>query len=540
MDIISIVIGLLIGGIIAYIIFYLHNKTKSVSLSQFNDLTTKYNEAASNLKAFEEKISNLQSANTDLTYKLNTKETEYSSILTKQSSTETILRFNETKIEELKATLKSETETNRNQQVEINHHKQRISELTANNNSISDSLNKQNSKNDKQTKQIEELTSKLTDLTSQISGLTANNNALTDKLDIQKSEIEELQKTAHLQFEKIASKLLEEKSTKFTEANRTNLEALLNPLKEDIVKFKAKVEETHTEDTKQRVSLDERIKGLIDQTNKVSTEANNLATALKGKPQKRGNWGEMILERILEMSGLTKDREYFVQGSIKDDEGNNLRPDIRINLPDQRVIMIDSKVSLVAYDSFSATENPEEQKIHLAKHLEATNNHIQQLSNKNYDNLGSTLDFTMMFIPIEPAYMLTIQSDQSVWARAYEKRILLVSPTNLIACLKLFSDLWKRDNQSKNALKIVKQGEALYDKFVLFTKTFEEIGDSIKSSQMKYDKALGQLKDGRGNLINQGVQFKNLGLKSDKRFSENLLAESAEYKEEIEIQDEQE
>jgi DNA recombination protein RmuC len=540
MDITSIIIGLVIGSIIAYIIFYLLNKIKSVSLLQYNELTTKHNEAVSNLKAFEEKTNNLQALNTDLNSKLSTKESEYSAILTKQSSTETQLKYSETKIEELTTTLKSETETNRNQQTEINQHKQKISELNANNNSITDSLNKQNTTNDKQTKQIEELTSKLTELTSQVSSLTANNKSLTDKLDTQKTEIEKLQKTAHLQFEKIASKLLEEKSTKFTETNKTNLEALLNPLKEDIGKFKAKVEETHTEDTKQRVSLDERIKGLIDQTNKVSTEANNLATALKGKPQKRGSWGEMILERILEMSGLTKDREYFVQGSVKDEEGNNLRPDVRINLPDQRVIMIDSKVSLVAYDSFSATENLEEQKIQLAKHLEATNNHIQQLSNKNYDNLGSTLDFTMMFIPIEPAYILTIQADQSIWARAYEKRILLVSPTNLIACLKLFSDLWKRDNQSKNALKIVKQGEALYDKFVIFTKTFEEIGDSIKSSQIKYDKALGQLKDGRGNLINQGVQFKNLGLKSDKRFSENLLADSAEYKEETEATDNQE
>ena len=540
MDIVSILAGLLIGSIVAYIIFYLLNKTRSVSLSQYNELTNRYNEAVSNLKAFEEKASNLQTINTDLTAKLSNKETAYSSMLTQQSSTETQLKFSEAKIEELAANLKSETETNRNQQTEINQHRQKIAELNAINNTITDSLNKQNITNDKQTKQIEELTSKLIALTSQVSGLTANNKLLTDKLDTQKTEIEELQKTAHLQFEKIANKLFEEKSVRFTETNKTNLEALLNPLKEDIGKFKTKVEETHTEDTKQRVSLEERIKGLIDQTNRVSTEANNLATALKGKPQKRGNWGEMILERILEMSGLTKDREYFVQGSIKDDEGNNLRPDVRINLPDRRVIMIDSKVSLIAYDSFSATENPEEQKIYLAKHLEASNNHIEQLSNKHYDNLGSTLDFTMMFIPIEPAYLLTIQADQSIWARAYEKRILLVSPTNLIACLKLFSDLWKRDNQSKNALKIVKQGEALYDKFVLFTKTFEEIGDSIKSSQIKYDKALGQLKDGRGNLINQGVQLKNLGLKSDKRFSENLLAESAEYKEETEMKDERE
>jgi DNA recombination protein RmuC len=539
MDIISIIIGLLIGSVVSYIVFYFYTKTKSVSLSQFNELTTKYNDTVANVKAFEEKVNNLQISNTELNFKLTNKETEYSSILVKHSSAQTELKFNENKIEELTATLKLETDTIREQQVEVNQQKQKISELTSNNNFTSENLHKENATNEKQANKIEELTAKLTELTSQVSSLTVNNTYLTDKLNSQKAEIEELQKTAHLQFEKIANKLFDEKSTKFTETNKTNLEALLNPLKEDIGKFKAKVEETHTEDTKQRVSLDERIKGLIDQTNKVSTEANNLATALKGKPQKRGNWGEMILERILEMSGLTKDREYFVQGSIKDDEGNNLRPDVRINLPDQRVIMIDSKVSLISYDNFSATENSEEQKIHLAKHIESTNNHIEQLSNKHYDNLGSTLDFTMMFIPIEPAYMLTIQADPSIWMKAYEKRILLVSPTNLIACLKLFSDLWKRDYQSKNALKIVKQGEALYEKFVTFTKTFEEIGDSIKSSQIRYDKALGQLKDGRGNLINQGVQLKNLGLKSEKRFSENLLPESAEYNEEVEEKNEE-
>ena len=435
--------------------------------------------------------------------------------------------------------MKTETESNKNQQEEINLHKQKISELNANNNSISDNLNKQSIANDKQTKQIDELTNKITDITAQLSTFSANNNALNEKLSTQKVEVEELQKTAHIQFETIANKLFEEKSKKFTETNKTNLENLLTPLKEDIGKFKAKVEETHTEDTKQRVSLEERIIGLIEQTNKVSTEANNLATALKGKPQKRGNWGEMILERILEMSGLTKGREYFVQGSIKDDEGNNLRPDIRINLPDQRVIMIDSKVSLVAYDNFSSTENIEEQKIYLAKHIESTNTHIEQLSNKKYDNLGSSLDFTMMFIPIEPAYMLTIQAEQNIWAKAYEKRILLVSPTNLIACLKLFSDLWKRDDQSKNAIKIVKQGIALYEKFVIFTKTFEEIGDSIKSSQVKYDKALGQLKDGKGNLINQGIQFNKLGLKSEKKFSENLLDFTIENDDDIEKIEEQ-
>jgi DNA recombination protein RmuC len=359
-----------------------------------------------------------------------------------------------------------------------------------------------------------------------IAELTTNNIVLTQKLTSQKTEFEELQKTAHLQFEKIANKLFEEKTSKFTETNKLNIETLLNPLKEDITKFKTKVEETYDKESKQRFSLEEKVKDLIEQTNKVSAEANNLATALKGKPQKRGNWGEMILERILESSGLTKDREYFVQQSIKDDEGNLMRPDVLVNLPDERVIIIDSKVSLIGYDRFIATENSDEQKIFLAEHLKSTYDHIDQLSSKKYDDIETSLDFTMMFIPIEPAYMVAIQGDSDLWAYAYSKRILLVSPTNLIACLKLISDLWKREWPNKNAMEIVRKGEALYEKFIGFTKTFEEIGNSIHASQEKYDKALGQLKEGRGNLINQAIQLKELGLKSDKKVSSNLLPAS--------------
>ena len=356
-----------------------------------------------------------------------------------------------------------------------------------------------------------------------IAELTANNSFLTEKLTSQKTEFEELQKTAHLQFEKIANKLFEEKTSKFTETNKLNIETLLNPLKEDINKFKTKVEETYDKESKQRFSLEEKVKDLIEQTNKVSAEANNLATALKGKPQKRGNWGEMILERILEASGLTKDREYFVQQTMKDEEGNIMRPDVLVNLPDERVIIIDSKVSLIGYDKFIATENADEQKMFLAEHLKSTYDHIDRLSSKKYDDIETSLDFTMMFIPIEPAYMVAIQGDSDLWAYAYSKRILLVSPTNLIACLKLISDLWKREWQNKNAMEIVRKGEALYEKFIGFTKTFEEIGSSIKASQERYDKALGQLKDGRGNLINQAIQLKELGLKSDKKVSSILL-----------------
>lgn len=523
MEIINLITGFLIGGIIAYLILYLLNKTKNVSKSAFDELSAKHNETITNLRLFEDKAKTLQATNDSLSNKITSKENEAVQLQTKATSLEEKLNNSESKINDLSQKLTTELTTNKSQQHEINLHKQKISELSANNSSITENLQKQNTTNDKQAKQIEELRTKLTELTSEVSKLTANNTALNDKLTTQKNEVEELQKTAHLQFEKIANKLFEEKSEKFTATNKTNIETLLNPLKEDINKFKEKVEATHTEETKQRTSLEERIKGLIEQTNKVSTEANNLATALKGKAQKRGNWGEMILERILESSGLTKGREYFVQQSIKDDEGKTQRLDVRVNLPDDRVIIIDSKVSLIAYDNYSASEDSEEQKRFLTDHNSATKLHIDQLSEKKYDNIETSLDFTMMFIPIEPAYLLAIQGDTDLWAYAYSKRILLVSPTTLIACLKLFSDLWRREWQNKNAMDIVKRGELLYEKFVGFTENFEEIGRKLNSTQKAYDDALGQLKTGRGNVISQAIQLKNLGLKSDRKVSDKLL-----------------
>lgn len=523
MEITSLIVGLIIGGVIASIILYLFIKTKNVSKREFDELSEKHNETVTNLRLFENKTQILQETNDSLSGKLTTKENDAVKLQTKTTSLEEKLSYSESKINELSQKLTTELATNKSQQDEINQLKQKISELTAKNNSLTENLSKQNSISDKQVEQIKELTEKLTDQTSQVSKLTANNTALNEKLITQKTEVEELQKTAHLQFEKIANKLFEEKSEKFTETNKTNIETLLNPLKEDINKFKEKVEATHTEDTKQRTSLEERIKGLIEQTNKVSTEANNLATALKGKAQKRGNWGEMILERILESSGLTKDREYFIQQSIKDDDGKNQRLDVRVNLPDDRVIIIDSKVSLISYDNYSTSEDSDDQKRFLTEHINATKLHIDQLSEKKYDNIEAALDFTMMFIPIEPAYLLAIQGDSDLWSYAYSKRILLVSPTTLIACLKLFSDLWRREWQNKNAMDIVKRGELLYEKFVGFTENFEEIGKKLNSTQKTYEDALGQLKTGRGNVISQAIQLKNLGLKSDKKVSDRLL-----------------
>lgn len=527
MELISVGAGLIIGGIIASVIFYLLNKARSVPKTDYQELTSKYHDTVATLRIYEERTRALQESNEGFSKKISSNEGESIRLQTQSAAFETQLRANETRIRELTENLTAEREISKGQQDELNNLKQYIAELTANNRSLAENLAKQNEISDRQSKQIEDLTGKDLKLTAEISTLTANNKALTEKLATQKSEIEELQKTAHLQFEKIANKLFEEKSLKFTETNKINLEALLNPLKEDIIRFKEKVETTHTEETKQRTTLEERIKGLIEQTNKVSAEANNLATALKGKAQKRGSWGELILERILEASGLTKDREYFIQQNIKTEDGSNVRPDVKVILPDERVIMVDSKVSLIAYDQYTGSEHPDDQKRFMAEHIKATRKHIDDLSQKKYDDLDqSSLDFTMMFVPVEPAYLVAIQGDADLWSYAYAKRILLVSPTTLIACLKLFSDLWRREWQNKNAMAIVARGEKLYEKFVGFTKTFEEIGKSIETSQKKYSDALGQLKDGRGNLINQAIQLKELGLKSEKRVTPGFLPDS--------------
>jgi len=537
MEPISLITGLFTGAIIAFVIFHLHNKSKNIPRIEFDNLSSKFNESVTSYKLNEEKVTSLTTLNKELIEKLNSQENTFSQAQNRATALDTQLENSKGKIAEIEQQLANEKEINGLQLNEINNHKQKMAELSANNKSLVENLSKQNETNEKQTNQIEELNIKLIEYISQLSKLTANNTFLTEKLASQKTEVEELQKTAHLQFEKIANKLFEEKSAKFTETNKTNIDTLLTPLKEDINKFKTKVEETYDKESKQRFSLEEKVKDLIEQTNKISAEANNLATALKGKPQKRGSWGEMILERILESSGLTKDREYFIQQSIKDEEGGNLRPDVIVKLPDERDIIIDSKVSLIAYDKFIASDNPDEQKIFLAEHIKATYEHIDQLSQKKYDDLKTSFGSTMMFVPIEPAFLVALQGDSDLWAYAYSKRILLVSPTNLIACLKLISDLWRREWQNKNAMEIVKRGENLYEKLVGFTKTFEEIGNSIKASQEKYEKALGQLKDGRGNLINQAILLKNLGLKSDKKVSINLLPQSIE---DSEIEDESE
>lgn len=371
--------------------------------------------------------------------------------------------------------------------------------------------------------QISRLQEAIVDLRSEKSGLTAQNRSLQENQARQEEQIRQLNQKAHLEFEKIATEILKDRTKTFTESNKNNLDALLRPLSEHIEGFKKIIHDTHLQETKDRTALETKISELIKQTNQVSEQANNLATALKGQVKKQGNWGEMILESILEQSGLVKDRQYFLQATLKDPSGKQLRPDVLIKLPGSRTIIVDSKVSLLAYDRYVAATTKEQQQLALKEHLQSMYQHIDQLHSKNYDQLEESLDFTMLFVPIEPAYLLGIHEDPALWANAYSKRILLISPTNLIACLKLMDDLWKREMQSRSAMDIVRQGEKIYDKLIGFTESLTSVGDHLNKAQAVYQKAFNQMKAGRGNLIDQAIRLKSMGLKSSKTFSEELL-----------------
>lgn len=406
-----------------------------------------------------------------------------------------------------------------------------LSDTTANAKFLAESLDKQKLDNNLNEAENHDLRKINTKLSNENAALTANFNASEGKLATQKAEIEDIRQKSHLEFENIANRLLEAKSEKFTAANRENIENILLPLKNDIDSFKLKVEETYDKESKERFSLQNEVKNLIEQTDKVSNEANNLAVALKGQAKTQGMWGEMILERILEINGLVRGREYDVQHSIKNSDGDQQFLDVIVHLPDNRKLIIDSKVTLNAYNRYCASETEADRALHLKDHIQALTTHIDQLSRKKYSEMEESPDFVMLFVSIEPAYLTAIQNDSQLWARAYAKKILLISPTNLMAAVKLVSDLWKRDNQSKNALEIAQQGEKLYDKFVGFLNSMDDVGSHIIKTQDAFNKALGQLKQGRGNLIRQAEKLKELGVKSQKSLPSSMMNYDTEFDE---------
>ena len=358
-----------------------------------------------------------------------------------------------------------------------------------------------------------------------------------EKLSAQKKDLEETDKRMRFEFRSLADSILEEKTKKFTEVNEEKMKSILDPLRQKLTDFKKQVEETYEKESNQRFSLEKEIRQLVLMNSKLSDEANNLTNAFRMNNKVQGNWGEMILESLLEHSGLTKGREYFVQEFLKDTAGNIIRdehgksfqPDVTIVYPDGRKVIIDSKVSLIAYDAYATCAQAADQVNCLKEHIRSLRTHIDGLSGKNYPKYaGQALDYVILFVPVEPAFLVAVKEDAQLWKYAYDKRILLVSPTNLLAVLKIIADLWKVELQSRNAIAIAEKAGSLYDKFVLFTENLKVVGDHLHKASEAHSNAMGQLSEGRGNLIRQTQQLKEMGAKANKKLPDHLLNVAAE------------
>lgn len=349
------------------------------------------------------------------------------------------------------------------------------------------------------------------------------------KLRDQKQELEKLQEKFTKEFENLANKILDSKSEKFTKQNKENIDGILKPLQEKIEKFEKKVDDSHKESIDRHAMLRQQIIGLKELNEQMSKEATNLTKALKGDSKIQGNWGELVLERVLEKSGLEKDREYFVQNSFTTDEGKRVLPDVVLHLPDNKRMIIDSKVSLVAYERFVNEEDEDARTIFLKEHIASLRRHIDQLSEKNYQDIYKieSPDFVLLFVPIEPAFAIALNEDNSLYNSAFEKNIVIVTPTTLLATLRTIDSMWNNEKQQQNALEIATQAGALYDSFTNLTDELIKVGKQIGTVQGSYENAMKKL-TGKGNLITRVERLKKLGAKASKNIDEKLLKRADE------------
>ncbi len=342
----------------------------------------------------------------------------------------------------------------------------------------------------------------------------------------QKDEVEKLQEKFTKEFENLANKILDEKSNKFTEQNKENMKNILTPLQDKIQLFEKKVEDTHKESIDYHAALRQQILGLREMNIQMSKETLNLTKALKGDSKMQGNWGELVLERVLEKSGLEKGREYEVQQSFVTDEGNRVMPDVVINLPDGKKMIVDSKVSLTAYEKYINEDEEDTKNAYLKEHVNSIKRHVEQLGNKNYQDLYQieSPDFVLLFIPIEPAFAIALNEDTSLYNKAFEKNIVIVTPATLLATLRTIDSMWTNQKQQENALEIARQAGALYDKFEGFVADLIKIGKKIDETKVEYAGAMNKLVDGSGNLITRVEKLKKMGAKAKKALPDSIIA----------------
>lgn len=392
--------------------------------------------------------------------------------------------------------------------------------------------------------QIEQLKSQINQLTSEKENLQKEKESLAihlakkendfdnllERNKEQKQEVEQLQEKFTKEFENLANKILEEKTVKFTEQNKENLKNILSPLQDKIQLFEKKVEDTHKESIDYHAALRQQILGLREMNEQMSKETINLTKALKGDSKMQGNWGELVLERVLEKSGLEKDREYFVQQSHVTEDGNRVFPDVIINLPDGKKMIIDSKVTLTAYERYINEEDSEVKNQYLKEHIVSINRHVEQLGSKNYHDLYhmESPDFVLLFIPIESAFAVALNEDTSLYNKAFEKNIVIVTPSTLLATLRTIDSMWTNQKQQENAIEIARQAGALYDKFEGFVSDLIKIGKKMDEAKIEYGNAMNKLVDGKGNLITSVEKLKKMGAKAKKALPEAVLKRANE------------